>query len=96
MTKGEMEKGTGWGDTRKAAEVIYEVVGMEDRPFRLLLGSNALAQGKQFCEERLREMTAWEKFSRMTDRQRMPKGKDAQEHLAEIGNDLSEKERCHG
>ena len=68
MTKEQMEKSEGWGDTKKAAEVIFDVVSMEYIPFRLLLGSRAVELGRKFCSERLHELSAWGKFSRMTDR----------------------------
>ena len=57
----------GWGDLRKAAEVIINAVEMPDGPFRLLLGSTAVKIGEQFVEARDREIRRWASLSARTD-----------------------------
>lgn len=57
----------GWGDLRKAAEVIIEAVEMPDGPFRLLLGSTAVEIGERAVEDRGREIRRWASLSARTD-----------------------------
>lgn len=57
----------GWGDLRKAAEVIINAVEMPDGPFRLLLGSTAVKIGERFVEARDREIRRWASLSARTD-----------------------------
>lgn len=57
----------GWGDLRKAAEVIITAVKMPDSPFRLLPGSTAVRIGEQFVQARDSELRQWASLSARTD-----------------------------
>ncbi|HWO62683.1 MAG TPA: oxidoreductase [Umezawaea sp.] len=55
------------GDPAKAAEVVVGIVGLEEPPLRLLLGSDALRAAVESAGSRTREAEAWAEISRSTD-----------------------------
>jgi len=55
------------GDPRKGAAAILRVVGMEQPPLRLPLGSDALGAIETSDRGRLEELTRWSALSRSTD-----------------------------
>lgn len=55
------------GDTDLAAKVIVEVVAQNELPFRLLLGTDAIEIGENYCNARLTEIRQWKNFSEKTD-----------------------------
>ncbi|AEY85446.1 short-chain dehydrogenase [Streptomyces hygroscopicus subsp. jinggangensis 5008] len=59
--------GTQPGDPVRAAEAIIDVVGTEDPPRRLLLGSDALEMARQAGAARAEETEKWAMVSRSTD-----------------------------
>lgn len=59
--------GTQPGDPARAAETVVDVVAAGNPPFRLLLGSDALAVVRDELTGRLTEIDAWEDTSAATD-----------------------------
>lgn len=59
--------GTQPGDPDKAAELIIMAVEMKDVPFRLLLGTDAVAFANHVMQGRIEEYAKWEKFSCQSD-----------------------------
>ena len=57
----------GWGDLRKAAEVVIRAADMPDGPFHLLLGSTAVKIGEEFVKSRDKEVRQWASLSIQTD-----------------------------
>lgn len=56
------------GDPARAAQVMLQVATMAERPpTRLLLGSDALGLVRQHLQDRLQQMTEWERVTRSTD-----------------------------
>lgn len=55
------------GDPARAARAIIEVVGVDDPPRRLLLGSDALAAAITKSHEQIDEAEKWAEVSRSTD-----------------------------
>ncbi|MCO6005556.1 oxidoreductase [Actinoallomurus purpureus] len=55
------------GDPERAAQVILDIVGLDDPPLRLLLGSDALAAAERSSRERAAEADRWAEASRSTD-----------------------------
>ncbi|HZX05515.1 oxidoreductase [Kribbella sp.] len=55
------------GDPAKAAQAVLEVVGLENPPLRLLLGSDALALAESSSRSRAEEAAAWAGLTRSTD-----------------------------
>ena len=55
------------GDPARAAEVIVGIVGLEEPPLRLPLGSDALQAAVESAGSRGREVEAWAEISRSTD-----------------------------
>ncbi len=55
------------GDPAKAGKVIVEVAQMEEYPFRLLLGSDAVRIVSEEMESRLKEIADWKEISVKTD-----------------------------
>ena len=55
------------GDPAKAAEVLLEVVDMDDPPQRLPLGSDALGIAEQHNHTLAEELETWADLSRATD-----------------------------
>jgi NAD(P)-dependent dehydrogenase (short-subunit alcohol dehydrogenase family) len=55
------------GDPERAAQVILDVVGRDEPPLRLLLGSDALAAVERSARERAEEADRWAAVSRSTD-----------------------------
>jgi NAD(P)-dependent dehydrogenase (short-subunit alcohol dehydrogenase family) len=55
------------GDPQKAARVIMEVGQMEEPPFRLALGSDAIAAIRNASNIRQSQLNEWETMSRSTD-----------------------------
>lgn len=55
------------GDPEKAGKVIVEVAQMEEYPFRLLLGSDAVRIVSEEIESRLKEIEDWKEISVKTD-----------------------------
>ena len=61
------------GDTQKGVNLVIDVVkgenGAEGKewPSSLLLGSDAVDLIRKRCEDKLRELSEWEKLSRSTD-----------------------------
>lgn len=63
----QLNRGDQPGDPDKAGEIIAEIAGHNDAPFRLLLGSDAVTSAEQTLTARLRELHAWADVSRQTD-----------------------------
>lgn len=59
--------GTQPGDPDKAAELMIMAVEMKDVPFRLLLGTDAVAFADYVMQGRIKEYAKWEKFSCQSD-----------------------------
>lgn len=59
--------GTQPGDPARAAETVVDVVAAGDPPFRLLLGSDAVAVVREELSGRLAEIDAWAGTSAATD-----------------------------
>lgn len=59
--------GTQPGDPARAAETVVDVVAAGDPPFRLLLGSDAVAVVREELTGRLAEIDAWSGTSAATD-----------------------------
>jgi hypothetical protein len=55
------------GDPDRAAQVILDVVDLDDPPLRLLLGSYALARAADMIERRSAEDRKWAFLSERTD-----------------------------
>lgn len=55
------------GDPDRAAQVLLELVAMENPPVHLLLGRDALSIARPALEARLDEIKAWEHVTRSTD-----------------------------
>ncbi len=55
------------GSPEMAGKVLVETILRGDRPFRLLLGSDAVKAAEQTLEERLRELRDWQDVSRQSD-----------------------------
>ena len=55
------------GDPDRAAQVILDVVDLDDPPLRLLLGSYALARAVDMIERRSAEDRKWAFLSERTD-----------------------------
>ena len=55
------------GDPDRAAQVILDVVDLDDPPLRLLLGSYALARAADMIERRSAEDRKWAFLSEGTD-----------------------------
>ena len=55
------------GDPDRAAQVILDVVDLDDPPLRLLLGSYALARAADMIERRSAEDRKWTLLSERTD-----------------------------
>ncbi|MGW0194279.1 oxidoreductase [Nonomuraea sp. NPDC003201] len=71
--------GTQPGDPARAARIIIDVVGHDDPPRRLLLGSDAVASAQKAAELRAAETEKWADVSRSADypadeRQSPPRG----------------------
>ena len=64
----QLNRGDQPGDPDKAGEIIVKTAGRNDAPFRLLLGSDAVAGAEQTLKARLEELYAWADVSRQTDR----------------------------
>jgi NAD(P)-dependent dehydrogenase (short-subunit alcohol dehydrogenase family) len=59
--------GTQPGDPARAAEIIIDLVGSDDPPRRLLLGSDAVASAQQAARLRAAETDKWADVSRSAD-----------------------------
>ena len=59
--------GQGDGDPDRAAQVILDVVDLDEPPLRLLLGSYALARAADMIERRSAEDRKWAFLSERTD-----------------------------
>ncbi|MES9538841.1 oxidoreductase [Actinomadura sp. NPDC000600] len=59
--------GTQPGDPARAAQAVIDVVGADDPPRRLLLGSDALASARRSAEARAAETEQWADVSSSTD-----------------------------
>lgn len=59
--------GTQAGDPARAAEIIIDVVGADDPPRRLLLGSDAVASAQKAADIRAAETVKWAGVSRSAD-----------------------------
>lgn len=55
------------GDTDLAAKVIAEIVAQDELPFRILLGTDAVEIGENYCDARLTEIRQWKSYSAKTD-----------------------------
>ncbi|GAA1160997.1 SDR family NAD(P)-dependent oxidoreductase [Kribbella jejuensis] len=55
------------GDPVRAASAVLEIVGLENPPLRLLLGSDALASAENSSRSRAEEAAAWAELTRSTD-----------------------------
>jgi NAD(P)-dependent dehydrogenase (short-subunit alcohol dehydrogenase family) len=55
------------GDPARAAAIITDVVGMDDPPHRLLLGSDAVRMAEESSKKRAAEAERWADLSRSTD-----------------------------
>lgn len=55
------------GSPEMAGKVLVETILRGDRPFRLLLGSDAVKAAEQTLEERLQELRDWQDVSRQSD-----------------------------
>ncbi|GAB2850011.1 hypothetical protein GCM10027176_61430 [Actinoallomurus bryophytorum] len=55
------------GDPAKVAQVVLTVAGLDERPLRLLLGTDAYAYGRAAWSRRLEEDERWEHLSISTD-----------------------------
>jgi NAD(P)-dependent dehydrogenase (short-subunit alcohol dehydrogenase family) len=55
------------GDPAKAARVLVDIVGLDDPPQRLLLGSDALGIAEKHNRELAEEIATWAEVSRSTD-----------------------------
>jgi len=55
------------GDPDRAAQVILDVVDLDEPPPRLLLGSDALARAADMIERQSAEDRKWAVFSERTD-----------------------------
>lgn len=55
------------GDPAKAAEAILEIVGLDNPPLRLLLGTDALKFAESASTSRAAEATAWAHLTTSTD-----------------------------
>ena len=58
------------GNPNLAAKVLKEIVELDKIPFRILLGSDAVKIGENFCAERQKEIDAWKDYSLKTDEQK--------------------------
>ncbi|WP_341361000.1 oxidoreductase [Georgenia sp. M64] len=66
--------GTQPGDPARAAHVIIDTVEADEAPFRLLLGSDAVAIVREELQSRLDEIDAWARLSTTTDYPTRPDG----------------------
>jgi NAD(P)-dependent dehydrogenase (short-subunit alcohol dehydrogenase family) len=55
------------GDPDRLAQVVLDLVAMEDPPVHLLLGSDALGLAEPALKRRLDQIRAWESVTRSTD-----------------------------
>jgi NAD(P)-dependent dehydrogenase (short-subunit alcohol dehydrogenase family) len=55
------------GDPAKAAQAILEIVGLDNPPLRLLLGTDALKLAESSAQSRAIEATAWAHLTTSTD-----------------------------
>jgi NAD(P)-dependent dehydrogenase (short-subunit alcohol dehydrogenase family) len=55
------------GDPAKAAQAILEIVGLDNPPLRLLLGTDALKLAESSAQSRATEATAWAHLTTSTD-----------------------------
>jgi NAD(P)-dependent dehydrogenase (short-subunit alcohol dehydrogenase family) len=55
------------GDPRRAANIILDVVDLEDPPLRLLLGAGAVESAERSSRERASEADTWAEMSRSAD-----------------------------
>jgi NAD(P)-dependent dehydrogenase (short-subunit alcohol dehydrogenase family) len=55
------------GDPAKAGRVLVDIVGLDDPPLRLLLGSDALGIAEKHNRELAEEIATWAEVSRSTD-----------------------------
>jgi NAD(P)-dependent dehydrogenase (short-subunit alcohol dehydrogenase family) len=55
------------GDPAKAAQAILEIVGLDNPPLRLLLGTDALKLAESSAQSRAAEATAWAHLTTSTD-----------------------------
>ncbi len=55
------------GDPRRAAEIILDVVDLEEPPLRLLLGAGAVESAERSSRERAAEAEKWAELSRSAD-----------------------------
>lgn len=55
------------GDPQKAAQVLINIYERKEKPFRLLLGSDAIKIIRDELKEQFKELEAWEKISVKTD-----------------------------
>lgn len=68
IRQGRVEKsGRQLGDPRKAAQVLMQIVAMEEAPVHLLLGSDALALVSDHLEKQAQDLACWEAITRSTD-----------------------------
>lgn len=59
--------GTELGDPQKAARIIIEIEERENVPFRLLLGTDAIALTRSELENQMKELETWKEISLKTD-----------------------------
>jgi NAD(P)-dependent dehydrogenase (short-subunit alcohol dehydrogenase family) len=64
------------GDPDRLAQVVLDLVAMEDPPVHLLLGNDALALAEPALKRRLEQVRAWEPVTRSTDYERAPTASD--------------------
>jgi NAD(P)-dependent dehydrogenase (short-subunit alcohol dehydrogenase family) len=64
----ESHVGQELGDPKKGAAAILQVTAMPAPPFRVLLGSDALAIGRNTYQQNLAETERWASLSQSTDR----------------------------
>ena len=55
------------GDPRRAANIIVDVVDLEEPPLRLLLGAGAVESAERSSRERAAEADKWAEISRSAD-----------------------------
>jgi hypothetical protein len=54
-------------DPARAAKIITDVVGLDEPPLRLLLGSDAVGHAEQAASARAAKTREWAEVSRSTD-----------------------------
>jgi NAD(P)-dependent dehydrogenase (short-subunit alcohol dehydrogenase family) len=64
------------GDPERLAQVVLDLVAMEDPPVHLLLGNDALALVEPALKRQLEQIRAWEPVTRSTDHERLPAASD--------------------